>query len=152
MSLLLESEGPLRALRITHSPAGSQSAVRAALRHGQHAGHPNKLKCWAAEIKSDGWATSEGFEQDTAPSLAQAAKCWPKWGFAPQLWPPKPSFGLDVSWVRKSLWWWPHQPATGVLSWELPRRWWSPLLLSIHPFQDTILWWLLLHPPSSSLL
>lgn len=148
MASLSERECPLRVLMATCSSAGSQSCPRAALRGSQHGWASKHIQMLSSGNRE--WATGppqRGFDQGTAPSLAQAAECCPEELSGISL--PSAAFGLDISRGKKSPRWQPRQPAMGALSRELPRRWWSPLLLSIHPFQAAIL---LCPPPPLSLL
>lgn len=79
------SEGPLRALRVTHSSAGSQSVPRASLRDVQHGWASKCIQILSSSERECWLGTTEALEQGTAPFLAQAAiRSWP-W-FPPQPW------------------------------------------------------------------
>lgn len=78
MTSLSRGEDPLRALRSPIPLQGAKALPEQLSEMVNMDGHPNIRKCWAAVTGSDGWATSEGFGQGIAPSLAQAAECCPE--------------------------------------------------------------------------
>lgn len=145
---LMRDDLPFRMWRLSASVQGHPFLSRES-KHTQGscqetvnvAEHPNTPKCWALVIRSGSWVTSELFGQCMAPFFMQAAGYCPEKlsevSFPGHGHPTLPLSGTSTG-ARKV--------CDGDLTshpgehWaeSCPRRWWSPLLLSVHPFQTAI--------------